>query len=299
MTLKGGSPETPLVTREAILRAYYDDKRGATGIAREHGVDKRTVYNILVKFGKGTRPRSNRTGDDYVVPKGILEGVTPTGRPTGGQRGVRLPVNEKAFDVLTPDSSYWIGFLMADGCVSRESAGKSRRLMLRLSVKDRPHLELFKRWLGSEHAITEKDHIDPAGNPQRTCVLQIASEPLCTDLARWGIVERKTVTAKCVDALLFDRDFWRGCVDGDGCVYEDRQRVYLSGSKALVEQWNEWGRSITGETPDMRYHLSFVGKVGCWVGTFYGDAAATLLHLLYQPGDMWLPRKAAYVRTGA
>src|SRR5579864_1397681 len=102
MSKPGGSPPTPPETVQAIMNAYYVEKRGATSIARYYDVDKKTVYNILVKFGKGTRPMHARTGDAYHKPEGILAGVTPTGRSRGRQRGVRLGVNEQAFDTITP-----------------------------------------------------------------------------------------------------------------------------------------------------------------------------------------------------
>lgn len=292
---KGGLPPTSPETVQAIMNDYYEKRMGASTIAKNYDVDKRTVYNILVKFGKGTRPRSNRTGETYHKPAGILAGVTPSGRPTGGQRGVRLAVNEKAFDELTPLSAYWIGFLMADGCVSREHEGKSLRLMLRLSVKDRAHLERFRDWIGSEHAIYEKDHIDPAGKTQRTCCLQICSEPLCKGLEQWGVVQRKTGCEKPAEILLDNRDFWRGCVDGDGCVYPGAQHVYLSGGLPIVEQWKAWAKRTYDAPVRLRHHVSFVGKVGCWVGECTGAEAGLLLRDLYRPGDVWLPRKAAHV----
>lgn len=167
--------------------------------------------------------------------------------------------------------------------------------MVRLSMKDRKHLERLKGWLNSEHAISEKNHIDPAGNIQRTCVLQIASEPLCRALQQYGVVERKTAGAEAVSTLASNRDFWRGCVDGDGCVYPDGRRVYLSGSERIVRQWSAWGCSIVGRQADVRKHLSFIGKLGCWVGNFNGPAAFDLLRVLYKPGDLWLTRKAVYI----
>lgn len=293
---KGGSPPTPPETVQAIMHDYYEKRMGASSIAKFYEVDKRTVYNILVKFGKGTRPRSNRKGETYTKPAGILAGVTPSGRPTGGQRGVRLAVNEKAFDELTPLSAYWLGFLMADGCVTRQSEGRSLRLTLRLSVKDRAHLERFRDWIGSAHTIYEKEHADPAGKTQRSCCLQISSEPLCTALGKWGVVPRKTTRENPNPELLNNRDFWRGCVDGDGSVYPES--AYLSGGKYIVERWLHWGITTYGVSPRLLQHFGTPGGVGCWVGWIQGPKAKDLLLDLYRPEDVCLHRKREIIRCG-
>lgn len=294
MSKPGGSPPVPEADRESILKAYYDDRQGATSIAKDFGIDKKTVYNILVRYGRGTRPRSNRTGETYHKPAGIVEGLTPTGRSRGRQPGASLAVNEYSFAELTPLTAYWIGFLMADGCISQESGKKTPRLLLRLSVKDRKHLERFRDWIGSGHAIYEKDHLDPKNNVQRSCCLQIASSQLCADLKKWGVVERKTGNERPAEVLLTNRDFWRGCVDGDGSVYAGACRVYLSGGESLVRAWATWAKTTYGSEVHLRHHISFCGKKGCWVGDCWKDAGP-LLRGLYRSGDMFLARKAAHV----
>ncbi len=37
-------------------------------------------------------------------------------------------INSNAFSTLTPESAYWVGFLMADGCISNK--GRSIKLQL-------------------------------------------------------------------------------------------------------------------------------------------------------------------------
>lgn len=287
----GGSPPTPPEIVQQVLDEYRVGK-GATTIARLFGISKKTVYNILVRSGEGIRPMHDRTGTTRHMPPGILAGVTPSGRKRGGQPGVRLALNERAFDTLTDDAAYWIGFLMADGCISQECASKGRRLMVRLSVKDRGHLERFRTWLGSGHAIYEKDHVDPAGATQRTCCLQVGSDPLCAALARWGVVERKTGHEVPHADLLPNRHFWRGCVDGDGSVYASAARIYLSGGETIIRLWGEFCLRRVGKAADVRQHFGTVGGRGCWVGSLNGAAARRMCVLLYRPGDTFLPRKA-------
>ena len=55
----------------------------------------------------------------------------------------RYNVNHKYFEVIdTEEKAYWLGFLYADGCVIKTKTGSS--LLLKLSVKDEEHLNLFK-----------------------------------------------------------------------------------------------------------------------------------------------------------
>jgi hypothetical protein len=36
-------------------------------------------------------------------------------------------LNEKAFDQLTDEAAYWVGFLLADGCIYRDRSGALQR----------------------------------------------------------------------------------------------------------------------------------------------------------------------------
>ena len=52
-------------------------------------------------------------------------------------------VNHMAFDVVTNDAAYWIGFLFADGSVIQQQKG-APVLQLRLSEIDRGQVENFR-----------------------------------------------------------------------------------------------------------------------------------------------------------
>jgi hypothetical protein len=70
----------------------------------------------------------------------------------------RCQVRHDAFDEITPDAAYWIGFLFADGSVS--SDGQSGRVSVRVSERDRNQLVKLRTFLGSTHKIGTA----PAGN---------------------------------------------------------------------------------------------------------------------------------------
>lgn len=72
---------------------------------------------------------------------------------------IKRLVNHGAFDVVTNDAAYWIGFLFADGSVIKQKRGGAL-IQLRLSEIDRGQVEAFRRFLGSTHAISTS----PPGN---------------------------------------------------------------------------------------------------------------------------------------
>jgi hypothetical protein len=205
-------------------------------------------------------------------------------RRGASKRGVkRLPLNHAAFSEITPDSAYWAGFLMADGSVS------ARVVCLFLGEKDRHHLEEFKRFLAAEHKITTTTRKGV------TCsAFSAASTQIIADLATYGVVPRKSLTARCA-RLETDRDFWRGVVDGDGWlgykVTRGRWRyaaITLCGSVCLMTQFAYFiSQHNEGRFPKVTRRGSiFAVHVS-------GQLAIKIARLLYEGAATALPRKQA------
>jgi len=72
-------------------------------------------------------------------------------RPRGGTKGQlgrkRHALREDAFDVITEESAYWVGFLMADGCIS-DQPNRTTALRLSLQRSDENHVKKFSEFLG-------------------------------------------------------------------------------------------------------------------------------------------------------
>src|SRR5271157_639400 len=76
----------------------------------------------------------------------------------------KYPLWDGAFSTLSPEATYWIGFLMADGCVHDES-----RVTVGLARKDVGHLERLRSYLRTD---TRPIHKVPQN---RSCLLEIHS----------------------------------------------------------------------------------------------------------------------------
>jgi hypothetical protein len=188
-----------------------------------------------------------------------------------------------AFDVITEESAYWIGFLMADGCIWNDC------LCIGLQSADRAHLEKLKEFLGTTSPICT------AGN--NAFQLRIKSPAIVRSLARFGVVPRKSMTCR-VSILENNRHFWRGVIDGDGTVgiygspYPSAL-IRMLGGKGIVKQFL---RFVEVNFPDItpakiRPHTNI-----CTL-TYGGSSAVRIIKFLYDGDSVALDRKASIAAT--
>lgn len=279
---KGGNPPLATDLVEAIVERYRGGE-GSTSIASDLGIDKRSVFNVLIREGVGTRPVGDRKGKIYHMPDAAVRAAARV--RLGPSKHRQKPFDEHVFDVLTEESAYWIGFLMADGCISAPIERPNRRLFLQLALKDRDHLDRFRAFLNASNDIGFGSHLDPAGNEKQHCFLAVTSNHLTETLMNYGVTPRKTATAKVCDTLANDRHFWRGVVDGDGCVYSLR-KFYVAGSKELMTQFVEFARPLE---KNGSYWLR--PQPGCVRVMANVAGAVAVLRALYTNCSIALPRK--------
>ena len=138
----------------------------------------------------------------------------------------RCRLNDKAFDnIQSEEQFYWLGFMYADGNISREG----NRIELRLSIKDINHLEKFRNFLNLSTEIRTGIYKD-----NEFCHLSIRNKHMWNTLNYLGCVPRKTLTLQFPPITLFKKrenilHFIRGYVDGDGCL-----TTYLNSKKTSV-----------------------------------------------------------------
>lgn len=130
--------------------------------------------------------------------------------------------NNDYFSVIdTEEKAYWLGFLCADGCITRFYKGeklKSMSLELTLKDEDCEHLCKFRDALESNVPI---QHRTIAGKYKAYRIV-INSTKMCRDLIKLGCTPVKSLTLEFPnnDVLPseFIRDFIRGYFDGDGGI---------------------------------------------------------------------------------
>jgi len=146
-----------------------------------------------------------------------------------------------------PESFYWAGFIAADGCITKHKGGLS--LQIGLSGKDTDHLKKFANEIKYSGKIREFSYLS-RGKTRQYCQLYIYGSKFPTDLSRFNICERKSLTYIFPDWLInhpLVNHFMRGYIDGDGCFthrYQSKIRRKLSFSVCGTKQFLEIFRYI-------------------------------------------------------
>jgi hypothetical protein len=281
---RGGKPQTPPEIEAEVLATYAKGK-GATTVAAEFGVNKRTVYNILNRAGIGTRPKSDRVKGDLAVRQ------KPREAP-GHKRGPRVPFREDAFAVLTDEVAYWLGYLVTDGCVSIDVfAGKSPRVILVQSRAHRCQCERLRDFLGCATQV-EDYRSETFGVVRDFSRLQVTSQRLADDLRRWGIGPAKTGTVGVHPDLQDSPHFWRGVIDGDGSSYADGVSCYSS-SPRIANGFRRFCLRRGLRKPEFYWYAE--NKV--WRIQPRGHAERTLSRVLYESAPENLRLADKYARA--
>ena len=205
----------------------------------------------------------------------------------------KYTLNEDAFKQITSESAYWLGFIAADGCISATgSQTEPKVLTFNLNVRDKGHLEKFKKFVSSNAIIKEQPG---TGYGKGTIIahLEINSRKMVADLQALGIEQHKSNILK--PPLIepeYHKDWIRGYIDGDGSI------TILSNGKAqiAVEGTKEVLTFIkTFLTPDQE---KILGKRHLELNTnnynlHYGgtNKIVELLHKIYDDATIYLERK--------
>lgn len=138
----------------------------------------------------------------------------------------RCRLNEKAFDNMQSEEQfYWLGFMYADGNISKEG----NRIEVRLSIKDKDHLEKFRKFLNLSTEIRTG-----ICNDYGFCHLSVRNKHMWNTLNSLGCTSQKTLTLQFPNISFFKKKenilhFIRGYVDGDGCL-----TTYLNNTKTSI-----------------------------------------------------------------
>lgn len=307
-------------TARAIVEAF---ENGATEaqLAERFRIGKSTARRTLLRAGvtkpkHRSKPRVADSAKQAALSACAEEGATrkeaallteiseSTVRRILQARNIRLQLGRPpsagidldhfAFEVVTRQSAYWMGFICTDGALCEDDYG-APTLELHIQERDIGHIEKLKIFLRSKHAITRcaartskrKDGHEINGGPSVT--FHVRSEQLIADLVSHGIDWGKTERVDLDPLLVESPDFWRGCMDGDGWVSpgdRDLPGFSLAGNLPLLKAFQEFLRLSNFSALNTGLTTSGIFRIGT-----DGRWGYEMLKALYGHGGTALDRK--------
>lgn len=248
------------IQQDFLTGQYYCED-----LAKKYGLDVHTIYNIL---------------DEANIQR---------------QTGVRSNCDVDYFEQIdNPHKAYLLGFITADGAVVNNC------LSIEVQSKDKGLIEFAQAQINPKATITPIHYsalcIAPDGKEYTRSKddLRIAfsAKKIGQDLQKYGVVQNKSKTLTCVPTELVPNNllpfYFRGLIDGDGCVHKDGKVSIYSGSYPFIE-----------DVQKVLTEQAAVSKLGIYQGTSYFVTwsskadKAKLFQYLYQDlnATYYYPRK--------
>lgn len=181
----------------------------------------------------------------------------------------------------TEEKAYFLGLIITDGNVYHNT------MTLCLQGQDRYMLELFRDAIGSDKPIEQ-------GHGNNNYIFRVSSRKMVSDLGRWGVVPRKSLVATppVLDSG-FDKHFWRGAMDGNGCLFSGyhSRGLYLAGSDRMVAGFYDFCLSIGDTQPRVTSDRSI------WRCVVQHQDAIPVITRLYEDAHIYLARKFSTANT--
>ena len=193
----------------------------------------------------------------------------------------KYKINQNVFNQITEQSAYWMGFIVTDGSFQKRL--NTYQLVIHLSGKDENHLKKIRSFIQPDVKITH--------TKENTCRIAFTSNKICEDIWKYGIGINKTKEVELSEELIYNRDFWRGVVDGDGYLGycengNNKHRLEIVGSYSLLSYFIEYCKTIIPNFKNnVRPHKNiYAVRLG-------GNTAKIILKSLYDKSNIYLDRK--------
>lgn len=182
----------------------------------------------------------------------------------------------KVFKDITMESSYWLGYLLADGCLAvkqprNKNSNITYRLMLECKIDDKEILEKF-----CDFIQIRKERIG-IGQQGKSSVLSLSVTNCVNDLISKGIVPNKSYKEHHIPEEIKNNEdlffqYLKGIIDGDGTIHNYKNSPgisFVSNSLIFIEEVKE----------ELKKYLPFSDSI--WITTIPREKKASATQELY------------------
>jgi len=188
------------------------------------------------------------------------------------------------FNIIdTEEKAYWLGFLAADGSVSK------KQLSLQLGEKDLEHLLKFKEFIGIDYKIRRR--ITKLNNKEFIGYrYTISSSKFVRSLLNHNIYPNKGATINIPETIPNNliHHYIRGLFDGDGCITKRKQLSFsIASSYRMCEQIQE----ILIKNCNLRKTKLEIHEKHSYIHYCGNIQNKRIYYFLYQDATIFLKRK--------
>ena len=202
------------------------------------------------------------------------------------------------FDSIdTEEKAYWLGFMFADGYVS-----KRYTVSLTLKESDRSHVERFARFFNIRKIHIGEGITKLNNKKYKYCRWSIQNKHLHDTLYSLGCVQNKSLILKFPTKKIFKDqeliyDFIRGYVDGDGCLWISKQDIFtleIMGTAEFLKELQSYfpDKFTFGHKDKRRPNSNTYRLIAC------SQNAKEVTNKLYKNATIYLARKYLKYKIG-
>lgn len=255
----------PYQTYEWLYQKHYIEKLSGVQMAKIAGISKTQLYFWMKRNGIAyDRQISNDSKKKYTE-------------------------NIYHFDTIdSEEKAYWLGFLMADGCI--------RKYILQLSLGriDRDHLQKFLNALHSDRNIYDYEQVFAEGGKiHQMSRIRVNSVHIIRKLRSYGFEEQKSMKEALPDLRPdLTRHFIRGYFDGDGCFTHGIRKRGGEYCSAKILGGKDFLKKIAKIINRNNISLNFRQKKDdLYEVSMSHNQAVEFLNYIYQDATIYLERK--------
>ena len=194
---RGRQTKKTLDIEKDVVKDFQENNLYCEDLARKYEVDVHTIYRIL---------------DKYNIKR---------------QTGYHTNCDTSYFEQIdNPHKAYLLGFITADGTVI------DNILSIEVHDDDIEVLKYAQQQINPQATITKC-------KGRSTSKISFGAKKIGEDLAKYGVVQNKSKIIKNVPLNFIPHEYlkyyFRGLIDGDGCVLENGRLSIYSGSKEYIE----------------------------------------------------------------
>lgn len=194
---RGRQTKKTLDIEKDVVKDFQENNLYCEDLARKYEVDVHTIYRIL---------------DKYNIKR---------------QTGYHTNCDTSYFEQIdNPHKAYLLGFITADGAVVNNI------LSIEIHDDDIEVLKYAQQQINPQATITKC-------KGRLTSKISFGAKKIGKDLTKYGVVQNKSKIIKNVPLNLIPQEYlkyyFRGLIDGDGCILENGKLSIYSGSKEYIE----------------------------------------------------------------